>query len=487
MKQLLTAATLLCTLSVTAQQAKNVGLSAIKIADLQRDLYALADDHFRGREAGTQDELDAAAWLAEQARQIGLQPAGDNGTYFQYFPLIRDRVSSESQIILHHKPLELWKDVIVFEPVHAQVNAPLIFLNGLQDIDTADVKGKAVILRFSPEGITNPMIKSLRRYATLIIRDRVKRLAGKGPAAIVFVSDSTASQDWARSLEYADRGTYHMDGGYFNSIIVKDIPLLWINDPSLITQDSNNQTLVANIVTDHFIYPSVNVVAKQEGSDATLKSEYVLFSGHIDHDGVRHLAPGADSIYNGADDNATVDVALLAAGRAFKKQPGRRSVLFVFHGAEERGLYGSTWFAAHPTVPKAAIVSVLNGDMIGRNNIDSAALLGVNPPHRNSKDLVSVALAANAAGPHFKLDTTWDNPQQIEGWYFRSDHLPYARAGIPSIFFTTLLHPDYHTVRDDASRINYQKLTKMTQWLYLTARTLADQDARPAVDAGFRL
>lgn len=475
---------LLLPLAVAAQ--KGPGMAAIKEADLKRDLYTLADDHFRGREAGTQDELDAAAWLAAQCQQIGLQPAGDNGTYFQYFPLIRDRVSDESEIRINGKAYTLWKDLIVFEPTRAKVNAPLLPLFTPAEMDTANVTGMAVVLQFSADGIHNPMLQSTRRYPNIVIRDRVKRLAARHPAAIIFVSDSMARQDWVRSLAYTNRGTYHMEGGYYNAVISKDIPLLWVDDLNLL-YSQQKLVLQADIVTDHFIYPSVNVVAKQPGTAATLKDEYVLFSGHTDHDGVRHLQPGADSIYNGADDNGTVDVALLAAARAFRQQPGKRSVLFVFHGAEERGLYGSTWFAAHPTVPKGSIVAVLNGDMMGRNNIDSAALLGTMPPHRNSQDLVNIALAANAAGPKFKLDTTWDNPQHPEGWYFRSDHLPYARAGVPAVFFTSLLHPDYHTVRDEASTIDYKKLLKMTQWMYLTARTLADEAGRPAVEEGFKL
>lgn len=196
-----------------------------------------------------------------------------------------------------------------------------------------------------------------------------------------------------------------------------------------------------------------------------------LFSGHQDHDGVR-FPYGTDSIYNGADDNASVSVALLAIARAFRQEPGKRSALFVWHGAEERGLLGSKWYSAHPTVPKESIVAVLNGDMIGRNNPDSAALLGAQPPHRNSIDLVNMAMAANEEGPRFKLDSLWDKVNHVEGWYFRSDHLPYARAGYPAIFYTTLLHPDYHTPKDEADRIDIKKLTRMTEWMYRTGYTI---------------
>jgi Zn-dependent M28 family amino/carboxypeptidase len=125
--------------------------------------------------------------------------------------------------------------------------------------------------------------------------------------------------------------------------------------------------------------------------------------------------------------------------------------------------------------------------MIGRNSPDSAALLGVQPPHRNSRDLVAIALAANAEGPRFKLDTLYDKPSHAEGFYFRSDHFPYARTGIPAVFYTTLLHPDYHTPRDKPSRVDPEKLTRIAQWMYRTGWKLANNDSRPALDPDFKL
>lgn len=244
--------------------------------------------------------------------------------------------------------------------------------------------------------------------------------------------------------------------------------------------------LTASIASESFVYPSVNVVARVRGTDARLRSEYVLYSGHQDHDGVR-IAVEGDSIWNGADDNATVSVALLAIGRAVSRRPAPRSALFVWHGAEERGLLGSRWYVEHPTVPKTSIVAVLNGDMIGRNHPDSASLLGSQPPHRNSTTLVNMALQANTRITKFAVDSSWDRPTHPEGWYFRSDHLPYARAGIPSLFFTTLLHPDYHTPRDEPSRIDITKLARMTRWMYATGWAVASTPDRPGVDAGFKL
>ena len=167
--------------------------------------------------------------------------------------------------------------------------------------------------------------------------------------------------------------------------------------------------------------------------------------------------------------------------------PGRRSALFIWHGSEERGLMGSRWYVKHPTVPLTSIVACLNGDMIGRNDPKTAALLGALPPHRNSPELVEMALAANNAVSKFTIDSSWDDPNHREGWYYRSDHLSYARAGVPALFFTTLLHPDYHTPFDNPDRIDVAKLTKMTRWMYATGRAVAEADKAPAVDPAFKL
>jgi Zn-dependent M28 family amino/carboxypeptidase len=125
--------------------------------------------------------------------------------------------------------------------------------------------------------------------------------------------------------------------------------------------------------------------------------------------------------------------------------------------------------------------------MIGRNHPDTASLMGAQPPHRNSTQLVEMALDANSRTGKFVLDSLWDRPTHVEGWYFRSDHASYALVGVPALFFSTNLHPDYHTPRDDPQRIDYPKLTRMTQWMYLTGWIAANTAARPAIDPEFRV
>ncbi len=467
--------------------AQSNAVSAIRQEDLRKDLYELADDHFRGREAGTLDELKASVWIAEQARRAGLEPAGDDGTYFQFFSLIRERIGSKSSVRIGTRDFILWKDAIVYEPCFANLDASMVFLSNPATATESQVKGKAVALQFSPDGISDPRIKIPFRYPGIVVSYWARKLAALGATAIVFISDKLAGEAWARATQYNDRGSYQIEGSLFNRQLLRDIPIIWLKQDALNLVQQPGAHLQAQLYTETFTYPSVNVVAKVKGKDPSLSGEYILFSAHQDHDGVRNITPGKDSIYNGADDNATVSVALLAIGRAFKQQPGRRSALFVWHGSEERGLFGSTWFADHPTVPRASIVAVLNGDMIGANHPDSAALLGVIPPHRSSSELVSIALEENAQTIHFKLDTAWDKSTHPEGWYFRSDHYPYAKKNIPSLFFSTLPHPLYHTPGDEAATINLAKLTRMTRWMYLTGLAVANRNNRPALEPGFHL
>ncbi len=458
--------------------------SAIRESDIKRDLFALADDHFRGREGGTLDELKASVWLADQIRATGMLPAGDDGTYFQWFNLQRTRLTRASTLRIGTHEIKLNEEGAVVAPTNVSVNAPLVYVGTGSPAELAkvDVKGKAVAVQIAgapTDGI------SYRRYVFGKFAGQAGELTKAGAVAVVFVSDAPSQAIYDHWSHVFERGRYSLPGAA-STKVMNTPPVMWLPASAASWVRQAGQQLTAELKVESFQYPSVNIVAKMPGTDPQLQQEYVLFSTHQDHDGVRAPIAG-DSIYNGADDNATGCAALLAIMRAFKQQPARRSALFVYQGSEERGLLGSTYFSAHPTVPQSAIVAVLNAEMMGRNAPDSAALLGSTPPHLNSSDLVKTALAANQAGPKFKLDTEWDKPSHPEGWYFRSDHLPYARLGIPAIMYTSLLHVDYHTPRDEPKRINYPKLTNMTRWMYLTGWAVANRTAPPAREPGFKL
>ena len=467
--------------------AKNP-IDAIREADLKSDLFTLAGDSMRGREAGTLDELTASAWVARRAREAGLEPAGDNGTYFQFFPLERLRVSATSTIAIDGHALQMGRDVVPDGLAAATIDAPITVAEG-DTVDGLALKDRVLVVRYAPpEQPTQDAGPRTQAALRVWLRGIQRAVSAAPPAAIVGIVPDADVDQWNRVAIAFPRGSYGLDpdGAGARPAVPRGIPLLYVHESALGGPIRTDARFVASITTESFEYPSVNIVARVPGRDPRLANEYVLFSAHQDHDGVRFPVNG-DDIWNGADDNASTAVALLAIGRAFKAQPGRRSALFVWHGAEERGLMGSRWFVKHPTVPLKSIVAVLNGDLIGRNDPSTAALLGALPPHRNSPELVQMALDANNAVTHFTVDSSWDNPNQREGWYYRSDHLPYARAGIPALFFSTLLHADYHTPFDNPDRIDIAKLTKMTKWMYATGWKVAEADHAPAEDPNFKL
>ncbi|MCE2902202.1 MAG: M28 family peptidase [Gemmatimonas sp.] len=472
----------------------------IREADLKRDLYAMAGDAMRGREAGTPDELRASVWVAEQLRAIGVRPVGDDGSYFQWFTMVRTRVSSVSTSgTLAGQPLEVWKDFIPLGNAGADVTGAVVWVANSADT-TIDVRGKVVatpLVAPNPASVRTTTNSPEVRYAQAAVTATQQRFARRGAAALLIVADNTADGAFDPLAILRARGTYDVDRAarrFANQPTRAELPVpaRQAGTPAFLLRGvmaarlQQTPTTELHVRLERFETPSTNIVGLLRGTDPVLRNEYVLYSSHQDHDGVRYVI-GGDSVWAGADDNGTGSVALLAAARAFAKQPGKRSVLFVYHGAEERGLLGSRWHAAHPVVPLAQIVAVLNGEMMGRNHPDSASLLGIQPPHRNSAELVAMALRANALTGKFVLDSLWDRPTHPEGWYFRSDHVPYARLNVPSVMYTTNLHDDYHTPRDKPERIDYPKLTRMTQWMYLTGWFVANAPKRPGIDPGFKL
>jgi hypothetical protein len=457
-------------------------ISLIREAEIKSDLNALAGDHFRGREAGTLDELKASVWLAEKARQAGLEPAGDDGTWFQWWPLHRTRLSSASTVSIGSTTLSYPSEVVVFPLATASIDAPVVLAGDgkPESIANVDLEGKAAVVRMTPPARPIPDNASIRptRYAMAIIAERLSALVAKKPAVIVFVSDAVADSGYA--FIAASKGTFGLE--YQGAIygLGGRVPTLWVHQDMLSRLSEPGQRLKATLLAEQFTYPSVNVVAKVRGTDPAVANEYVLFSAHQDHDGIKAPVAG-DSIWNGADDNGSVSVGILAIGRAWARHPARRPALFVWHGAEEKGLLGSRYFVKNPLVPLSQIVAVLNADMIGQNHPDSAAILGAQPPHMNSRELADMGLRANEMVTKFALDSLWDRPTHPENWYFRSDHVPYAQAGVPSLYFSSLPHPLYHTPKDDPDHINYAKLTRMAQWMSATGWLVANAPERVKV------
>jgi Zn-dependent M28 family amino/carboxypeptidase len=233
-----------------------------------------------------------------------------------------------------------------------------------------------------------------------------------------------------------------------------------------------------------------NVVGTIEGSDLELKNTYVAFGAHYDHIGY-NAGPGGtngDRINNGADDDGSGTSTLIGIARSFAMSSARpkRSLLFVWHAGEEKGLYGSKYFADNPVVPIASIVTQLNIDMIGRNRdnkeSESNTVYAIGAD-RISTELHNILVDANQSlSAPLKVDFEMNAPTDPERLYYRSDHFSYASKGIPVIFFFTGLHPDYHQVTDSVEKIHFDKMAHIGQLVYEIGRRVADLDHAPARD-----
>ena len=234
-----------------------------------------------------------------------------------------------------------------------------------------------------------------------------------------------------------------------------------------------------------------NVVGIVEGTDPKLKDTYVLYGAHYDHTGYREGGPRPgqpdDIINNGADDDGSGTVGIMAIARAFAVGPKpKRSILFVWHAGEESGLLGSRYNAEYPVVPLESMAAQINIDMIGRNRDDDpkqANTVYVVGSDRISTELHNINEDANASLPRpLNLDYELNDPADPQSFYTRSDHYSYAAKGIPIIFFFTGTHPDYHQVSDTVDRIIFEKLVRISQLAYETGLRVANSERMPERD-----
>jgi hypothetical protein len=218
-----------------------------------------------------------------------------------------------------------------------------------------------------------------------------------------------------------------------------------------------------------------NVVALLPGTDPLLRDTYVVLTAHFDHVGVGAPDARGDSIYNGADDNASGTAALVEVAEAFASLPERpaRSVLFLAVSGEEKGLLGSMHFARNPTVPAEGIVANINMDMISRNAPDT--LIAIGQEYSTFEDILAAVIAAH---PEVGLTVIRD-PVPHEQLFFRSDQLSFIQIGVPALFFFTGLHEDYHRPSDLPTRVDPDKAARVGRLAFLVAHRIANDPEAP--------
>lgn len=504
------------------------GADTITAAQMKDYLSFIASDMMEGRDTPSRGLDITALFLATNLARWGFKPAGDDGSFFQKIALNRDVIDvTQTQVMLNNQKLQLGDDYIpLARPV--EVAAPLVFAgNGwfvkAKNIDSykgIDAKGKIAIV-FTvpdglPEGITRADLQGKRGEDWM---GPAEYAAKQGAVAMVQVPDFQYLANWDRNrIRLTERGATTVEK--FQPTAVAQTPAI-VAAPQLTNTLFQNEKMTATALFNAIngkqtpqsfeLNPekklaitirnrsdgraTQNVVAVFEGSDPVLKNEYVALGAHYDHVGVAATPVNGDTVYNGADDDGSGTTALLAMAEALAKASTRpkRSILFVWHAGEEKGLWGSRYFTEFPTVPLKSIVAQVNLDMIGRSKKDgdtnpkNNTLSGPNHIYVIGSKMMSTELGelterVNSQYENLTYDFRYDDPGDPNRYFFRSDHINYARKGIPIVFFFDGEHADYHALSDSVEKIDYQKMEKVTRTIYMTVWEIAMMPTRPVVD-----
>ncbi|MES2179959.1 MAG: M28 family peptidase [Gemmatimonadota bacterium] len=513
--------------------------------DVMTRTYIIADDSMEGRDTGKRGGLRSARYIAGELQRLGLRPGGDSGTFLQQIPWVA-RTPDTLSVLRTGTTTFTWnRDFLVIPKIGFALaiggqpfgggfdgtNVPTVFGGRIGDsaIAPADVQGKVVV--FAPPA-NGPSF-------TFWQRDNLRRYAG---ARAIFV----ATLDLGAPAAYrATRETYWDPTGSAGLPPMTVIAVSRATGASIFGRPLDSVAVRstgaplsghAGFIDTPTEAPAYNVVGILPGSDAKLATTYVAVGAHhdhvgmgppVDHDSIRafnqvvrtrgaddpqprsvtaeqtqrirllldslHAAHGVrrDSIFNGADDDGSGSVLALEIAEYYARATTRpkRSLVFVFHTAEERGLYGAQFFSDHPTVPRDSIVAQTNMDQMGRgeaidNQPGGANALVLIGTRRLSTELGDMVEAVNArtAAP-FALDYSFDKNGDPTNAYCRSDHYMYARFGIPVAFFSAAAwHIDYHMVSDEPQYVQYDRMAKIGRYIADVVGDVANLTHRPVVD-----
>ncbi len=483
------------------------GLDTITPALLKRYIEVLASDAMMGRNTPSPQLDSAAQYIADEFKVDGLEPF--RGSYFQQFGLSIVNLGNDNQLRITKEGKEqsyaLKDDFIPFEmTANRDVSGPIVFAGyGItapeyqyDDYATIDVRGKIVIvLRHEPreEDPNSPFDgKNSTQYSNVAEKARIAM--DHGAIALLVVTDPlnhsflmprgfpwpslsrvipidalpmTLTIEESKKIPVVHVGT-EIITRLFES--VEALKSLQARIDSMMTPQSFPIQGAAGYVKTSTIIKNLlikNVVGYCQGSDPELKNETLIIGAHYDHVGYQKgVPPGQDSIYNGADDNASGTGGVMALAKAFAalQQKPKRSILFIAFAGEEEGLLGSQAYLERPLLPLGKTVAMLNLDMIGRNSIDSLYLVG----YSQSPDITRITQAENRY-IGFKLGYTQEH------FLYSGDHGPFLQKKIPVLFYHSGLHADYHQVSDESNRINYHKVARVARLVFRTAMHIADE------------
>ncbi|MGI8467059.1 MAG: M28 family peptidase [Pyrinomonadaceae bacterium] len=519
--------------SLAAQTATKKGSDAMKAAEnitakqMSDYLYFIASDEMEGRDTPSRGLDTTAKFIGMNLSRWGFKPAGDNGTYYQKISIRQDKPDvSKTSLEVNGQKLQYDTDFTRLAGNGSVNNAPLVYggdgwfikskgIDSLKDVDVKDkivvfsnfgnIQGKWIIRLPSGANLgdlngkegedwMSPYENAKRKGAVGIIvamKENYNWIRGgllNGRLTVERLQKDSFEDALPTVVVSQKTGTTLFEGEKANPYIQNTSPVA----PFELSKD---KMVSLSSGGSYNTKPTQNVVAIWEGSDPILKNEMVAVGAHYDHLGMNPNAPTADKIWNGADDDGSGTTAILSMAEALAKSPKRpkRSILFVWHCGEEKGLWGSQYFTTYPTVDLKNVIAQLNIDMIGRSkkaddaNPKDKDLTSENAIYVIGSQMMSSQLGKTVADVNnsflkLNYDLRYDDPKDPNRFFFRSDHFNYAQRGIPITFWFDGVHVDYHQPGDEPQKIDYNKMQNVTRTIFLTMWELADTKDRPKVD-----
>ena len=511
--------------------------SSITESSLSDDLYFLASPEMRGRLVGSPEIAAASEWIADRFEMLGLEPAGDDGSYYQdfdlaWFSLGASNLLSITGVGAARRPGDGWTPINFSASTSAA--GPAAFAGfgiveprlGYDDYKNQDVRGKFVLVLEREPGVTDPSSPFDGVVTAEASRTWRKALSAqeRGAIGILFVRDvhnRPETGDWQQAHasswpEEPRRVERFLLGAWVEDITIPAAQISvelaealvsgsgsTLEELSMASEEAGEglgvialpgaeASLTVNV--ERHTVMGRNVLAMVEGSDPDLRDEVVIIGAHHDHDGT-----DGETVFPGADDDGSGTVGVMGVAGAYARaieagERPRRSVIFAIWDAEERGLLGAWYYTLRPLFPLQSTVAKLNLDMIGRHqevpedgggrfrglepqsaasNSNATNILG----YSRTPDLASQVEAANTFGLELKM--RYDNNES--NLLRRSDHWPFLQNGVPAVWFHTGLHPDYHRAGDTRERIEYEKMTRIVRLVHQTSWNVAQGDVRPSL------
>ena len=481
---------------------------------LRTNLEFLASDELEGRESTTKGETISSLYIAKELRKYGVKPFGDNETYFQNFEVDVRWVDENSKVTFvandGETVLELGEDFLLSKnPMPAEEysgkNYEIVFAGygvtahsyGYDDYANIDVSSKVVLIfRDAPILYDEIMFSDEDRKKYSNPNYKIKTAVKNGAEGILLLPRSSIEKYWRWIKHRALSSSFKLfTDEEENEEATIPVVLLSTETATDLLSGTNysfeeiseevdsgelpgsfslNKTVRFEYKAYKEIRNSRNIIGIIEGTDEELSDEYVTLGAHYDHVGITD-----GEIYNGADDNASGTVAILEAARRISLQKeNKRSILIIFHAAEEKGLLGSKYLTRNSTFMEKLVVNI-NIDMVGRESIDSIFCIGSD---MLSNELYKLVQIVNDETVDFVLDYTFDDPNDPNRYYYRSDHYNYAKQGIPIVFFYDHMLEDYHQPTDDVEMINFKKVEKISTLITGLALRISNLDHKLKLD-----